>query len=657
MRAIVGGLLALLFVAGNAAPSAARWASDEDAAAEIEYQNVDTVVRADGTWEDVTETRTRVLKESARTKIAIERWSYNANIQTLEVLAAYTVAGDRTIPVDPARIEDKPLASTPFGFDEQHQVMVPFSEVEVGTSVVTKMRRVTKQAAVPGLWSTQLVFGVPTRQRAGRTVIRSERPLHVVREDPTGAVAVDERRVGAGSEVTITISAPIYRTPVDETAAWLDYDSVPWVAVSTEPDWSAVVRPVGAQYERVLAAALPPRLDAIRAAAAEKSDPVERLNTITAELAGALHYLGDWRTQRGRLVPRELDAVATTQSGDCKDFATATVAILRALGERADVAWIRRAFPYRRLPAALALDGDFNHAIVHVRTADGSERWIDPTNQTSFAQGTYPDIAGRPALIVTGDAPEMLATPATRADDGEVRVARVVRFAPEDRQLIDGTLTLRGVSAIGYTGVELTRSKRSVDYALAGYFGEEKSLREWTLDPYDLRSRVVRDLDFHAHVVQGDAPMRTSAGDAYYLGGGGDVVDTLLTQTNERVSGIVSGSPYVFRSTTELRDVRRVGQHSLDCAVESPWIDFKRTVADVPGGVRIEDDAVLHRSVISNAELKSAEFAGLQRRIRACLTSASVVYERIGTATAAAAPATEGAGPRAADAAERPPSD
>lgn len=634
-------------------PAAARWAGDEDAASEIEYQTVETVVHADGSAEDVIETRTRVLKESARTRVAMERWAYNANIQTFEVVTAYTAAGDRTIPVDPTRIEDKPLASTPFGFDEQHQVMIPFPEVEVGTSVVTKVRRVTKQAPLPGLWSTELVFGVPTRQRAGRITIRSERPLHVVHNDPTGAVAIDERRTGAGSDVTITLTAPVYRTPVDEADAWLDYDSVPWVTVSTERDWTTIMRPIAEQYERVLAAPLPPRLEAIRAAAAEKADAIERLNTITAELAAAIHYLGDWRTLQGRFVARELAEIAATQSGDCKDFATATVAILRALGERADVAWIRRDFPYRRVPAALALIGDFNHAIVHVRSADGGERWIDPTNQTSFAQGTYPDIAGRPALVVTGAVPAMLATPGTRADDGEVRVARVVRFAPEDRQMIDGTLALRGVSAIGYAGAELRRSKRSIDYALAGYFGEENALREWTLDPYDLRSRVVRDLEFHAKLVQRDSPMRTSAGDAYYLGGGGRIVETLLTQTNERVSGIVNGSPYAFRSTTELRDVRRVGARSLDCTIESPWVGFTRTVADVPGGVRIDDDAVLHQAVISNAELKSPEFAELQRRIRACLTAASVVYERT-TQAASVAPVSDGAGPRSADAAEPP---
>jgi len=247
-------LILLISQALPAAPAVARWAGEEDAASEIESQTLDAVVHADGSAEEVIETRTRVLKESARARAALERWSYNPNVQTLTVLEAYTVVGDRRIPVDPSRIEDKPLASTPFGFDEQHQVLIPFAEVEVGASVVTKIRRVTTDPALRGLWSAELVFGVPSRQRAGRTTIRSERPLYVARNDPLDVLRVDERRVGTGSEVTVTLAAPVHRMPVDETAVWLDFESLPWVAVSTERDWVTVARPIAEEYERVLAA-------------------------------------------------------------------------------------------------------------------------------------------------------------------------------------------------------------------------------------------------------------------------------------------------------------------------------------------------------------------------------------------------------------------
>ena len=628
-RRLVVAVLAALAGMLPPALAEARWAADEDAAEEVEYQNSEITVRADGTSVSVTETRMRVLKESARARQAIGSYEYNSNIQTFEVLEAFTVAGDKTYKVERSKIEDKPLASSALGFDERHQVMVPFPNVEVGASVHTKLRVVTKDVPLPGFWSMGFTYGMPVRERAGRVHIRSAIPLFVESNDPDHALRVTQTPYGkGGSDITIDLTTPVHRMPVDEPDALIDVTLFPWVVVSSAAEWAQAAPTMSRDYQAVLGTALPARFEAIRAKAAEKTGLSDRLNTITAELASQIRYLGDWRTSAGKFLPRDLATIAATQYGDCKDYAAATAAILRALGVEADVAWIYRGMRYRRLPVRAPLHNDFNHAIVYVRDGDG-ERWIDPTNFASFADGIYPDIAGRQALVLRGRTPEMLQTPDARPTDAEVRVTRVVHFAPDEQLLIDGTLALTGTSAIPYAGAALKRSTRSLDYGLAGYFGSPNELREWKVEPYDLTSRVVRDLEFHAHLVQRDSPMRTSAGDAFYLGMGGQSVAALLTPTEQRVSDLANGTPRRYGQTTELRDVRRVGRRSLDCTVESPWVDFKRTVKDVPRGVRIDDQAVVYMEIIPNADLKSERFAEVQARVRQCLTGSSVVYERL----------------------------
>jgi hypothetical protein len=67
-----------------------------------------------------------VLKEDARTRLAVGTFGYNSNIQRLDVLAAHTAVGGKTITVPTKTIEDKPVASSVLGFDELHQVLVPF---------------------------------------------------------------------------------------------------------------------------------------------------------------------------------------------------------------------------------------------------------------------------------------------------------------------------------------------------------------------------------------------------------------------------------------------------------------------------------------------------------------------------------------------------
>jgi predicted transglutaminase-like cysteine proteinase len=628
--AIVATAVALTVIYESVAR--ARWATDEDTSAEVEFQNDETVLHADGTWESVVETQLKVLKEDARSRLAVGTFAYNSNIQTLEVLEAHTTVGGDVMRVAAQTIEDKPMASSVLGFDELHQVLVPFPAVAVGVSLYAKVRTLTREAAFPGFWSAEYRYGMPTRELGGRVHVRSEIPLYLERHDPDHALDIDETTTGDVHEVTITLARPVYRVPVDEDDALLDFDAFPWVAISTRRDWTSVAHAMSEKYEAVLTAMLPPRFEAIRARAAEESTLVDRINAVTSGVAAQVHYLGDWRTIAGKYVPRDLATVAETQYGDCKDFASTTTAILRALGIPADVAWIRRGAPYRRTPVHVALLSDFNHAIVHVREdGDGAphDRWIDPTNFTSFAQGTYPDIAGRQAYVLNAAAAALLATPALRPEDAEVRVSRVVHFAPADELRIDGTLELHGVSAIGYTGARLTRSTRSVDWTLARYLGARDDLRTWTVEPYDLTSRVVHDLAFRVHLVQRDSPMRTSAGDAFYLGTGGPSVSGLLTPTDQRVSGLANGPPQRYQWTTELRDVKRIGRHSLDCAVKSPWIDFTRTVRDIPRGVRIEDEGIVHQEIIPNVELRSERFAAVQQRIRECLSGASVVYERL----------------------------
>ena len=630
--AVLMGLTCLV-LALRPGPAHARWATDEDAAEEVEYENDDITVRADGTSVSVSETRMKVLKESARARLAIGSYEYNSNIQTFEVLEAYTVAGDEKYKVERSRIEDKPMASSPLGFDEKHQVLVPFPNVEVGASVHTKLRVATKNVPLPGFWSTVFTYGMPVRERGGTVRIRSALPLHVESNDPDHVLRITKTPHGAGDDVTVELTATAQRVPVDESDALLDPTMFAWVVISSADSWPAAAPTMSREYQAVLAVPLPPRFEAIRAKAAERTTLTDRINTITAELASQIRYLGDWRTSAGKFLPRPLATIAATQYGDCKDYAASTAAILRALGVEADVAWILRAARYRRWPVSVPVQNDFNHAVVHVRDGD-RERWIDPTNFASFANGLYPDIAGRPALVLRGQVPELLRTPPVLPADAAVHVERIIHFAPDDQLLIDGTLALEGGSAIPYTGAALKKSTRSIDYALAGYFGSMNELREWKVEPYDLTSRVVRDLEFRAHLVQRDSPMRTSAGDAYYLGMGGQSVAALLTPTDQRVSDLATGTPRRWAQTTELRDVRRIGRRSLDCTVESPWVDFKRTVKDVPRGVRIEDEAVVYTDIIPNADLKSPRFAEVQARVRECLTGSSVVYERLGRGAA-----------------------
>ncbi len=628
-------ILLTLTLALSGTAAHARWAQDEDAASEVEFQNVDTEVREDGTYETVVETQVKLLKESARTELGTQLFSYNSNTTEFKVLAARTQVDGKQIAVDSSKIEDKPRASSQQGFDQMNQVMIAFPEVKIGASVYTKVRLRVKEASFPGFFSAEYSYGVPVREKAGRVRIRSAIPLAVDRNDPSQVLAIEEVKKGATQEITITLKEPVYRVAVDEQAAALNPSKFPWVSVSTARDITEIMKPVTASYQKILEQPLPPRFEAIRAKAATQARLVDKLNTITSELASQVSYLGDWRTNAGKYIPRDLAAIAETQYGDCKDYSASTASILRKLGYRAEIALVHRSNVYNRPGRARVLPSDFNHAIVWFRDGE-RDYWIDPTNFVSFAQGMFRDIAGRPALVTRGEAPLLTETPRTRPEDARVNVTKILSFgepnSPEgrDRRFVEGQLRLEGVSATGYTGAALTHSRRSLDLDLTRYFVDPNLLIDWKTADYDLTSRVVRDLDFKVFATIRDTPIRTSAGHAYYLGAMDSVTGILLTKTADRVSDLQTGSPFTYRITTELRDVKLVGRKSLDCEIESPWLSAKRRLKLIPRGVRIEEQAIVRGETIPEAELRSLAFAQMQEKLRNCLGQAALIYERIG---------------------------
>jgi len=119
--------------------------------------------------------------------------------------------------------------------------------------------------------------------------------------------------------------------------------------------------------------------------------------TVLEQICQKVQYLGSWLTFKGMFIPRSFEDVEKSRFGDCKDFATGTVAMLRALGIEADIALVERsliAVQYDPFPSWFV-----NHAIVKATTSTGKVYWIDPTNYTATLS-VRGDIADRPAITM-----------------------------------------------------------------------------------------------------------------------------------------------------------------------------------------------------------------------------------------------------------------
>ena len=197
----------------------------------------------------------------------------------------------------------------------------------------------------------------------------------------------------------------------------------------------------------------------------------------------------------------------------------------------------------------------------------------------------------------------------------------------QDQFQVAGQLEMKGIASLSYTGLSLKASKQSIDYGLIKAMGDENRITKWNVDGYNLSSRTAKDLSFKFHFLEKDLDLKTSAGSAITLSSG-STIPVLLTKSTDRVSDLFLGTPLTVRRVIHLAKISKLGSQSLNCAIESPWINASREVSDQTDGVRVTDSILIKKSNIPNQELKSAEFARLQKSLQDCYNGIAIIYSR-----------------------------
>ena len=607
----------------------ARWATPSEDASFWRLKTHATIhIKKDGSFRVETESLTEVRKEQARKNIGTFRATYNSRSSKLEILEAYSLVGKKKFPVDPEFIQDKPLASTRQGFDQMNQILVAFPKVDTGVKVYLKTELEVTHVPFKGFFSQSVLFGRNRLEKEKVVEIHSELPLFFEKNDPQDIIRLRSWKKDGLYHIKIWNRKPAYYRVVDERKKSTVGADIPWVDISTSKDWAAMVEPVREEYERIVESKLPWVFKKILKKAKDRKDPAEQINIVTSELANSVHYMGDWRPINGGHVPRELKIIAKTNFGDCKDLSATTTAILRKLGYKANVAFIRRGWNPLYSPTNLPRIGAFNHAIVRAEK-NGKVFWIDPTNFTSFAQGIFEDIINRKALVMDNKQPYMAQVPKGVASDSLVEEIFKATIPDTDHIKFKGNLSLKGRAAITYTGARLKRSKKSVDLNIIRSLGDESKLEDWKVGRYNLDTRIVRNLDIDFQFNLKNTMFRTSAGPAFPLPNVW-FVDNLLINTKDRVSDHFLGQPVHYKRKIRISNLVPVGGASLNCTIKSPWADVSRRFETTADGATVMDDVVIHHERISRKDLQSKKYAELQRQLRSCFDGSAIIYEMEG---------------------------
>jgi len=190
------------------------------------------------------------------------------------------------------------------------------------------------------------------------------------------------------------------------------------------------------------------------------ADRMETIARIVAVLQKAVRYTGI-EFGEASLQPTPAAEILKRHYGDCKDKAALLVAMLRAAGIDADMALLNTG-PGRDVEPDLP-GIQFDHAIVYVPAAQGSDAlWIDATAEY-FEVGTLPEMdKGRQALIIAEGTTGLTMTPTPKPDDDRLTELRDVVLADYGPARIVETSMTHGDRDASYRSAygELSREQK-----------------------------------------------------------------------------------------------------------------------------------------------------------------------------------------------------
>lgn len=609
-------------------PVQARWASYQDAPAEIESYTSDVVIDKEGKSEETIEKQIKILNESGRSAFGVERIHFNGNIEKVEIIKAKTIVNGKEYTVPKETIEIKPLASEISGFDQLFQILISYPHVSVGSQLYLKYKvRVLKQP-LPHYFSIKYYYGEGLCWKKAKLKVKSALPFHIKVNDPHRRLDLKKRQEGKYQSLTMTSTKPAYDDLQNEPQSNQIPDTLKtWVSLSTFDKYADLSKAFAKGYETVINQPLPYMMESIRKAAKDMLDPVDQINKVTSLLAEKVRYMGDWRAIEGRFAPRPLKDIETSGVGDCKDFAAATAATLKALGYKAQVAIVMRAMAYLPQEKSLPSASDFNHAIVKVTTKDGKVFWIDPTNFVSMADGIFPDISDRPVLVLDTQNPSYETIPPVDFKHSQTHLESTLEIKDSTILKTEGTLRLCGEEAHSITGAALTRSSQSIEEEIIQFFSEETSpIHKKVILPL-LDSRIVKDIVIQYAYEQENNLLLTNVGVGILLR---TTWSKPFLDTSEEQEGTTFlGLPATIRKKTIIKDVSAEQIKDLTYEVNTPWVKAKRECRTNPQGIELEEFITILKSFISAQDVKSNSFQELKATLKKFANKIAVISSNI----------------------------
>ncbi|MBO9666566.1 MAG: DUF3857 domain-containing protein, partial [Bdellovibrio sp.] len=392
----------------------ADWAKESDFPFVILNSEDLITIDKDGLSESTFTSEYQAVNEEGRNFLVLQSYPISPDSSSVTFIKGFSKTNDAITMVNPKDIKTR-NSSVKSGLTNRQEMIIPFSNIQIGSTVSYTVREKEKKNLVKGLFHRKYIQGLRAPEKSGKAKIKSLLPLYVHINDPWQSIQSKQYKDGKYFVFEFVQTKPLFKMPTEFNPI-LKKDSVTSIDISTMNNWSTFSATLAEKYESSLKTKIfPPAYNSIIEKANKAPSIHEKIDIVTSELAKIMTYSGDWTSFEKAFIPRTLAQVALLKTGDCKDFSVATTAMLRKMGIKANIAMVKRSdssqsnMTFQRF-SDIVDPGYFNHAIVKVK--DGEKTiWVDPTNIVSNSSNVFTDIAGSSAVEISKDSPGLETIP------------------------------------------------------------------------------------------------------------------------------------------------------------------------------------------------------------------------------------------------------
>lgn len=621
--------LSILFILLFSNFAFAKWADSSNSAIKKDICNIQVKVHKDGSNERLIEEQYIILKDSARMSAAHYTLEYNSNYEKIEILEAKTIFQGKEYKVEKKFIEDKPLASSAYGFDQMNQILLAFPKAEIGSQIYIKYKYINNKAPLENFFNDVYFLGFQEWLTSANINVTSDIPLHILVNDPNNVLKVSKDKDDDFHKLNISLKKEIYQDIINEPKNSIaNYKTFTWISISSMDKWEDLAREFAKRnFNKTYSQKLPSEFEEIVQKSQNIQDEVAQVNNVTSMLNDKVQYMMDNRTIEGKLMPRDLDQIAKSQLGDCKDLSAATVAILTKLGYKAQFALVYRG-EGSYVPDFLPSIAAFNHVLVKVTSKTGKIYWVDPTNIQSMANGIFPDIANKPTLILDSNNPSYETIPDVDYKSA-VNIYNIgYEIINNDVVTENGSIELLNESAYPITGAMLITSKENIENLvlekISGTILDKSN--NATIEIPDLYSRIVNDIKIKYSFMLNDRLFKTNDGKGFKLSYSNQLIDSYIHASEDMVSDIYLGNPNSFYRESVIKNINVKTPELLNFELDSKWLYLSRKLKVNGNSLTISDKIFVKKSIIYNDEIKSPEFIKLKEALKFNYKDVSIIF-------------------------------